>query len=50
MIETDLGEIRNLADMRGNAGKDVTETDLGLQIDPVIRLSPAFKDYLWGGT
>ena len=50
MIETDLGEIRNVADMRGNAGKDLTEADLGLQIDPVIRLAPAFKDYLWGGT
>lgn len=50
MIETDLGETRNLADMRGNAGKDVTEADLGLKIDPVIRLIPAYKDYLWGGT
>jgi len=39
-----------VADMRGNAGKDLTEADLGLQIDPVIRLAPAFKDYLWGGT
>ena len=50
MIETDLGEIRNSADMRGNAVPDVTEMDLGLRIDPVIRLASAYKDYLWGGT
>ncbi len=50
MIETDMGEIRNIGDMRGNAGKDVTEADLGLKIDPVIRLDPAYRDYLWGGT
>ena len=50
MIETDLGEIRNVHDMRGNAGRDVTEKDLGMDIDALVRLSPAYKDYLWGGT
>ena len=50
MIETDSGEIRNNADMRGNSGRDVTEGELGLRIDPVIRLTPVYKDYLWGGT
>ena len=50
MIETDMGEIRNSSDMRGNSGRDVTEKDLGLQTDPIIRLAPAYKDYLWGGT
>ncbi|MDD3368814.1 MAG: sugar phosphate nucleotidyltransferase [Lachnospiraceae bacterium] len=31
-------------------GSAVTEADMGVEIDPFVRLKPAFKDYLWGGT
>ena len=50
MIETDMGEVRNAGDLRGNSKRDLTEKDLGLRPDPVVRLAPAYKDYLWGGT
>ena len=33
----------------GNAA-DIGESELGVDSDKVIKLRPAFKDYLWGGT
>ena len=48
-IETAVGEVQ-ISDMHVNDDKTVTESDLGLNIDPLIKLSPTFKDYLWGGT
>ena len=50
LIETVTGENINDSDMRSVSGRGVTEKDLGFIPDPVVRLSPAFKDYLWGGT
>ena len=49
-IETAIGDILHGRDMRSESAPDVTEADLGLKPDPIIKLSPAFKDYLWGGT
>jgi mannose-1-phosphate guanylyltransferase/mannose-6-phosphate isomerase len=49
LIETAVGEVL-LHDMVTGDGKPVTEADLGFQIDPMVKLLPAFKDYLWGGT
>lgn len=49
-IETAIGDILHGGDMRSESAPDVTEADLGLKPDPIIKLSPAFKDYLWGGT
>ena len=48
-IETAVGEVL-VSDMHVKEGRTVTESDLGLRIDPLIKLTPAFKDYLWGGT
>lgn len=48
-IEIAVGEVLN-PDMHGQENRTVTESDLGLQIDSMVKLSPAFKDYLWGGT
>ena len=50
LIETVTGDNINDADMRSVVGSEVTEKDLGLMPDPAIKLTPAFKDYLWGGT
>lgn len=48
-IETAVGEVL-ISDMHVKEDRTVTEADLGFQVDPLIKLSPAFKDYLWGGT
>ena len=48
-IETAVGEILN-QDMILQKGMAVSDTDLGLHIDSIVKLSPSFKDYIWGGT
>ena len=48
-IETAVGEVLN-PDIHAWKNDAVTETELGLKLEPVIKLSPAFKDSLWGGT
>ena len=50
VIETAFGNVLLDSDTSLNVSKDVTEFDLGLQHDPIVKLSPIFKDYLWGGT
>ena len=42
----ELSEEDNLSEKTGS----VTEADLGLQQETIIKLAPAYKDYLWGGT
>ena len=49
-IETAIGDVLHGGDMRSESAPDVTEADLGLKPDPIIKLNPVFKDYLWGGT
>lgn len=49
-IETSTGDIINDSDMNAVISEDVTEMSLGMVLDPVVKLSPAYKDYLWGGT
>lgn len=49
-IETAIGDVLHGGDMKSEDKADVTEAELGLKPDPIIKLSPAFKDYLWGGT
>ena len=49
IIETAVGEVLH-HDMISGVKKAVTESTLGLQINSVIKLVPAYKDYLWGGT
>ena len=48
-IETAVGEVLH-TDMLSRRKDLVTEASLGFRIDPIVKLSPAFKDYLWGGT
>lgn len=48
MIETSTGEILH-QDMEATKAGKVNETELGIIGDPIIKLKPALKDYLWGG-
>ena len=50
LIETATGEVLHGGNIRSDGVGNVTETELGLSIDPIIKLLPAYKDYLWGGT
>lgn len=49
-IETAIGDVLHGGDMKSEEIADVTEVELGLKPDPMVKLVPAFKDYLWGGT
>ncbi len=49
-IETAIGEIHNDDDILTENNSKVTETGLGLAPDPIVKLVPSYKDYLWGGT
>lgn len=48
LAEMDIGEVGH-ADMSSTTDAQTTEMQLGLSIDPMIKLTPALKDYLWGG-
>lgn len=47
LIETATGEI--LHDMVSVESKDLSEIELGMSSEPIIKMKPALKDYLWGG-
>lgn len=49
-IETAIGDVLHGGDMKSADKADVTEAELGMKPDPIIKLAPSFKDYLWGGT
>ena len=48
LAETAIGEIV-YTDMNSTTDEQVSDSTLGLSIDPMIKLTPALKDYLWGG-
>lgn len=48
LIETVIGKFNN-DDMSSTTEIDIDETKLGIAIDPMVKLGPALKDYLWGG-
>ncbi len=50
IIEVSVGENVSEEDMVSIDSKDLTETDLGYQLEPYVKLQPSYKDYLWGGT
>jgi mannose-1-phosphate guanylyltransferase/mannose-6-phosphate isomerase len=49
-VETACGEILHEQDMISKPTRDLSENQLGMDVEPFVKLSPAFKDYLWGGT
>lgn len=48
LVETGLGDVLKV-DMKSTSTKNETATSLGISIDPMIKMVPALKDYLWGG-
>lgn len=50
LIETAVGKVFDGGEGLFETGEKITELDLGLKIDSLVKLSPAFMDYLWGGT
>jgi len=48
LVETGLGDVLK-ADMKSTSTKNESASSLGIFIDPMIKLVPALKDYLWGG-
>lgn len=49
VIEVSVGSNVTEDDMVSVQSKDLTDKELGYLIDPVVKLEPAYKDYLWGG-
>lgn len=49
VIEVSVGSNVTEDDMVSVQSKDLTDKELGYSIDPVVKLEPAYKDYLWGG-
>lgn len=49
-MEISTGEMVEERDLISVRSRDLTEAELGYQVEPFVRLLPAFKDYLWGGT
>ena len=49
-VETAVGEFLSGDDTVSIPVSDINETQLGYKQEPLVKLKPAFKDYLWGGT
>lgn len=50
LLEIAIGEILQGTDMVSEPVADVAETQLGYGVETMVKLKPAFKDALWGGT
>ncbi len=50
IIEVAVGSNVTEEDRISENRQDVTEEQLGMENEPFIKLLPAFKDYLWGGS
>lgn len=50
IVETAIGDIVHDSDMISKPLEDLVESQIGLHHDPMVKLEPAFKDSLWGGT
>lgn len=50
VIEVSVGEVLQETDLISIASKDLSEAELGYEVEKLVKLEPTFKDYLWGGT
>lgn len=50
ILETAIGKLQQGLDIVSQSVADVAETQLGFDVEPMVKLTPVFKDYLWGGT
>ncbi len=49
-MEISTGMMVEERDLISIHSRDLSEAELGYQVEPFVKLSPAFKDFLWGGT
>ena len=49
-IETAVGVVSEETDMVSEPVEDIAETKLGFAVEDMIKVTPIFRDYLWGGT
>ncbi len=49
-MEISTGVAVDEKDLVSVKSRDLTESELGYRPEPFVKLLPAFKDYLWGGT
>ena len=49
-VETAVGQIGENNDVIGDKVDNLNESQLGYSYDPIIKLLPAYKDYIWGGS
>ena len=49
-VDTAYGEDILFDDRQARSTDDIGEIDLGVKIDPIVKLKPALKEYIWGGT
>ena len=48
-VDTAYGDDIFYDDRQERSSEDIGELELGVRIDPILKLRPAFKEYLWGG-
>lgn len=48
-IDTSYGEDIFFDDRQARSTTDIGEIDLGVQVEPMLKLRPALKEYIWGG-
>lgn len=49
VVEVALGSNVTEDDMVSVQSRDMTDADFGYEIEPFVKLAPAYKDFLWGG-
>lgn len=49
-MEISTGEEVMERDLISVESRDLNEAELGYRTEPFVKMQPAFKDYLWGGT
>ena len=49
-IDTAYGEDIFVDDRQARSSDDIGEIDLGVKTEPILKLQPALKEYIWGGT
>lgn len=50
IIEVSVGELLQENDVVSVQSRDLSALEMGYELDAFVKLEPAFKDYLWGGT
>lgn len=49
-IDASYGEDIFFDDRQARSSDDIGEIDLGVKTEPILKLRPALKEYIWGGT